>query len=105
MEVSVVLPAYNEERLIGPTLDSVPEFVDVVYVANDASTDRPDLEPPLVLLHTEDFESTRHFWTEVLGFTTAEWSGGRALKDYQRAGSPEERWPIPPCSPRSTTTS
>ncbi len=28
--------------------------------------------------------------TEVLGFTTAEWSGGRALRDYRRAGSPPQ---------------
>lgn len=37
--VALVIPAYNEERLIGPTLDNVPEIVDKIYVVDDASTD------------------------------------------------------------------
>jgi len=36
----VVVPAYNEERLIGKTLASMPTFVDQVIVVDDASTDR-----------------------------------------------------------------
>ena len=39
-KVGLTIPAYNEERLIGPTLDAVPEIIDVVYVVNDCSTDR-----------------------------------------------------------------
>lgn len=38
--IAVVVPAYNEELLIGPTLDTMPEFVDRVYVVDDCSTDR-----------------------------------------------------------------
>ena len=38
-KVGLTIPAYNEERLIGPTLDAVPEIIDVVYVVNDCSTD------------------------------------------------------------------
>jgi len=37
--VSVVIPAYNEEALIGKVLETMPEFVDVVYVVDDCSTD------------------------------------------------------------------
>jgi glycosyltransferase involved in cell wall biosynthesis len=37
--VAVVVPAYNEGRLIGKTLESIPEFVDKIIVVNDASTD------------------------------------------------------------------
>lgn len=39
-KIAVVVPAYNEERLIVPTLESMPDFVDVVFVVNDGSTDR-----------------------------------------------------------------
>jgi glycosyltransferase involved in cell wall biosynthesis len=37
--VAVVIPAYNEERLIGKTLEAIPGFIDKVIVINDASTD------------------------------------------------------------------
>jgi glycosyltransferase involved in cell wall biosynthesis len=37
--VAVVVPAYCEARLIGRTLSGLPEFVDAIYVVDDASTD------------------------------------------------------------------
>jgi glycosyltransferase involved in cell wall biosynthesis len=37
--VGVVVPAYNEERHIGAVIESVPEFVDRLYVVDDCSTD------------------------------------------------------------------
>lgn len=39
-KIGIVVPAYNEENLIGATLRSLPNFVSKVYVVNDASTDR-----------------------------------------------------------------
>ncbi len=37
--VAVVVPAHNEEQLIGQVLDTMPDFVDLVIVVDDASTD------------------------------------------------------------------
>jgi glycosyltransferase involved in cell wall biosynthesis len=38
--VAVVIPAYNEENLIGQTIETVPDFADKIIVVNDASKDR-----------------------------------------------------------------
>ncbi|MDV2481185.1 glycosyltransferase family 2 protein [Methanoculleus sp. Wushi-C6] len=37
--IAVVIPAYNEEELIGEVLDGIPDYVAKVYVVNDGSAD------------------------------------------------------------------
>ena len=37
--VAVVVPAYNEEGFVGRVIDTIPSFVDRVYVVDDRSTD------------------------------------------------------------------
>ncbi len=39
LRVAVVIPAFNEERAITDAITTVPDFVDVVIVVDDASTD------------------------------------------------------------------
>jgi len=40
MRVAVIVPAHNEERLIGRTVWPVPDTVDTIYVVDDGSKDR-----------------------------------------------------------------
>lgn len=39
LTIAVVMPAFNEARLIGKTIGTVPEFVDHIIVIDDCSTD------------------------------------------------------------------
>jgi glycosyltransferase involved in cell wall biosynthesis len=39
MKLAIVIPAYNEQRLIGPTIDGVPSYVDAIVTVNDGSKD------------------------------------------------------------------
>ena len=39
MRVAVVVPAHNEERLVGRVVETAPELVDHIIVVDDASTD------------------------------------------------------------------
>jgi len=38
--IALVIPAYNEEKLIRPTLANVPALIDKIYVVDDASPDQ-----------------------------------------------------------------
>jgi len=38
--VVVVIPAYNEEKLIGKVMQSIPDYVDQIIIIDDKSTDR-----------------------------------------------------------------
>lgn len=38
-KIAAVVPAYNESKLIGQTITTMPDFVDMIIVVNDCSTD------------------------------------------------------------------
>lgn len=37
--IGVVVPAYNEEKLIGRVIETMPDFVDCIYIVDDCSLD------------------------------------------------------------------
>ncbi|MCK4595919.1 glycosyltransferase, partial [candidate division WOR-3 bacterium] len=37
--ICIVIPAYNEEKLIGKVIETMPDFVDRIVVVDDRSRD------------------------------------------------------------------
>lgn len=48
LRISLVIPAHNEQKLIGPTLERAPRIIDKIFVIDDGSTDRT---PSIVASH------------------------------------------------------
>ena len=75
--ICVVIPAHNEEKLIGTTLDSIPEYIFRIYVVDDASTDRtPEIIRECAQKDTRIFP-IRH--------TTNQGVGASIASGYQKA--------------------
>jgi glycosyltransferase involved in cell wall biosynthesis/ActR/RegA family two-component response regulator len=60
--ICVVIPAYNEELLIGRTLESVPDYIFRIYAVDDASTDRT---PEIIREYAEKDVRITHIRHEV----------------------------------------
>ena len=57
--IGVVVPAYNEEKLIKATVDGIPDYVNRIYIINDASTDNTaqvieSLDDPRIFVITHE---------------------------------------------------
>ncbi|MHA1155273.1 MAG: glycosyltransferase family 2 protein [Candidatus Heimdallarchaeota archaeon] len=56
--IGIIIPAYNEEKLILKTLEGIPSYVDKIYVTDDCSTDKTS---EIVLSFNDSrVELTRH---------------------------------------------
>jgi glycosyltransferase involved in cell wall biosynthesis len=75
--IAVVIPAYNEEKLLETTLAGVPPFVDRVYVVDDASRDGT-----VGRAHTAAAKDDR---ITVLVHERNRGPGGAVITGYQRA--------------------
>jgi glycosyltransferase involved in cell wall biosynthesis len=49
-KISLVVPAYNEEKLILPTLQNIPKVIDRAYIVDDCS---PDDQNKVILAHSK----------------------------------------------------
>jgi glycosyltransferase involved in cell wall biosynthesis len=66
--IAVVVPAYNEARLIGATLRGVPGFVDDIIVVDDGST---DASAEIALAFDRAIEVIRHPCNQGVGAAIA----------------------------------
>ena len=73
--VGVVVPAYDEEALIGATIGGIPSLVDQIIVVNDGSTDRT----------TERAQEAGDPRVEVLTHERRSGVGAAILTGYRRA--------------------
>jgi glycosyltransferase involved in cell wall biosynthesis len=73
--VAVVVPAHDEEALIGETLAGIPEFVDRVYVVDDHSSDATAARA----------EEARDPRVEVISHERNEGVGAAIVTGYRRA--------------------
>jgi glycosyltransferase involved in cell wall biosynthesis len=79
--IAVIIPAYNEERLIGKVLKTIPTFVDHIVVVDDASSDQTD---EVVKAHREEDARilyVRHSRNEGVGGTIA--TGYKWARDHE----------------------
>jgi glycosyltransferase involved in cell wall biosynthesis len=72
--VAVVVPAYNEEALVGSTVSGIPGFVDKVFVVDDGSTDA-----------TSERAKSGDKRVEVISHERNEGVGAAIISGYQRA--------------------
>lgn len=75
--VGVVVPAYNEEKLIARVIDTMPDFVDRIIIVDDASTDNT----PSVL----ESEKSQHPHIEVIRHDRNRGVGAAIVTGYKRA--------------------
>lgn len=75
--ISLVIPAYNEARLIGPTLERVPGIIDKIYVVDDCS---PDNQNEVVLQCAEKDPRI-----ELLKHEVNQGPGGAIITGYLRS--------------------
>jgi len=65
--IAVVIPAYNEEKLIAKTIASIPEFVDHIIVVDDASKDETVDIVSRLAQNSERFSLIRHKTNQGVG--------------------------------------
>lgn len=65
--IALVVPAYNEQRLIVPTLKNVPSIIDIVYVVDDGSKDKTMKEVMKIAKHDKRIKLIRHETNKGLG--------------------------------------
>ena len=87
--IGVVVPAYNEEQLVGQVIDTMPDYVDRVYVVDDCSKDNTlkVIRKHSKIQNARDYGDVRPFKKRIVPIHHAKNKGvGGAIKTgYLRA--------------------
>ena len=76
-KISLVIPAYNEEKLIKPTLENIPPLFDRVYVVDDCSPDNQNSVIEKCILNDARIELLKH--------ETNQGPGGAIITGYEKS--------------------
>ncbi|MGM0606445.1 MAG: glycosyltransferase family 2 protein, partial [Halobacteriota archaeon] len=85
--VSVVVPAYNEEGFVGNVIETIPSFVDRIYVIDDRSTDGTWQEITTTAARVNNARPSESFDQRVVAIRhdVNRGVGGAIKTGYQRA--------------------
>lgn len=87
--IGVVVPAYNEEGLVGEVIRTIPAYVDRIYAVDDASTDGTHAEIEGTAEHVNQTRDTeKEDWSRIvvpLRHETNRGVGGAIKTGYQQA--------------------
>jgi glycosyltransferase involved in cell wall biosynthesis len=76
--LAVVVPAYNEEGLIGRVLDTMPGYVDYIIIVDDCSQDRTgDM--------VKEYQKKGNYTIDLIRHETNQGVGGAIITGYKRA--------------------
>jgi glycosyltransferase involved in cell wall biosynthesis len=74
-KIAVIVPAFNEERFIAGTLNSVPNYVDYIVVINDHSTDNT----------LEEIQRCKRDSLVIISHKERQGVGGAIVSGYKKA--------------------
>jgi len=74
--IGVVVPAYNEEKLIGRVIETMPDFVDKIIVVNDCSQDQTAGK-------IEDYINQPNSRVELISLSQNQGVGGAIVEGYK----------------------
>ncbi len=77
-KIGVVVPAYNEERMIGKVLETMPHFVDKILVVDDHSQDH-------TIQVVEGYKPQFGSRLDIISLPVNQGVGGAVLAGYQRS--------------------
>jgi len=77
-KIAVVVPAHNEAKMIGKVLETMPNFVDLIIVVDDASSDKTSLK-------AEEAGKRYHKKINILRLTQNQGVGRAIVEGYHKA--------------------
>ncbi|MCI5118026.1 MAG: glycosyltransferase family 2 protein [Candidatus Electrothrix sp. LOE1_4_5] len=80
-KIAVVIPAYNEEKLVGKVISTLPDYVDNIVVVNDCSQDKTAAVVQSLTVSNKKITLLQHEQNRGVGAATA--TGYKWARDHE----------------------